>query len=188
MDFIGSLIQQYGTFYAYIIVFLGSLVEGESVILSASALSYMGHLNIYTIMVIAFLGTWIADQALYMLGRKKGAVIFERFPKLKASSERAFKLLHKWDAWFIILCRFIYGIRVTSSIVVGAAGISPQRFIPLNTLSALVWTVISCLGGYALGPVVIVIFEYFNKIQQYIFLFAGLVFLVWIFKKIKKKS
>jgi membrane protein DedA with SNARE-associated domain len=187
MDSIATFIQEYGTTYAYLIVFLGALIEGESIILSASALAYMGHLNIYTIMVLAFLGTWFADQTLYILGRKKGEVIFERFPKLKKPAERAFVLLRKWDTGFIIACRFIYGIRITSSIVIGASGVPPHRFIPLNILSALIWTIVSCTGGYLLGPVVVSFFEHFNHIQKYlIFGLLAIGAFVFLRKKFKK--
>jgi membrane protein DedA with SNARE-associated domain len=187
MQSIASFIQEYGTTYAYVIVFLGALIEGESIILSSSALAYMGHLNIYTIMLLAFMGTWFADQMLYILGRQKGEVIFQRFPKLKKPSEKAFHLLRKWDAGFIIACRFIYGIRTTSSIVVGAAGIPPHRFVPLNILSAVIWTIVSCGAGYLLGPVVISFFEHFNQIQKYL-IFGVLLILVIVFVRKKTKK
>lgn len=188
MDFIISLIQQYGAFYAYVIVFLGSLIEGEAIILSASALAYMGHLNIYKIMCIAFCGTWFADQALYMIGRAKGKVIFEYFPKLQKPAQKGFELLRKWDAGFIIACRFIYGIRITSCMVVGAAGIEPRRFIPLNILSAIIWTLVSCTAGYLLGPIVVAFFENFHRLQKYILLFFSILLIVWIlWKKFHKK-
>jgi membrane protein DedA with SNARE-associated domain len=174
--------------YGYLAVFLGSLIEGESIVLSASALSYHGHLNLYKVMLTAFLGTWFADQMLYMIGRKYGVALFDRFPRLKPSAERAFVLLKRWDAGFIIACRFIYGIRTTSCIVVGASGIPPRRFVPLNILSALIWTIVSCTGGYFLGPLMMQIFENFHLIQKYflvaIFLFA---FVIFVFFYIRKK-
>ena len=118
-------------------------------------------------MIIAFLGTLLADQGLYYIGRHYGNRFFERFPKLKKKSERSFTLLHKWDAWFIISFRFIYGIRTISPIVIGAARVEPRRFIPLNLLSAVIWTLISCIGGYLLGGTFEVIIENFHVIKKY---------------------
>ncbi len=160
-----AFVQEWG----YWAVFFGSLIEGESVILTASSMAFAGYLSLYKIMIIAFFGTLIADQALYALGRVYGPTIFERFPKLSKSSEKAFSLLHKYDVWFIIVSRFIYGIRITSAIVIGAAGISPKRYIPLNILSAIIWTLVSCISGYLLGDVMISIIENFETIQKYFF-------------------
>lgn len=166
-----AFVQEWG----YWAVFFGSLIEGESVILTASSMAYAGYLSIYKIMIIAFCGTLIADQALYFVGRIYGPAIFERFPSLKKSSEKAFRLLHKYDIWFIILSRFVYGIRISSAVVIGAAEISPQRYIPLNILSAFIWTVVSCVGGYLLGDVMMSIIENFETIQKY---FLGSVLLL----------
>lgn len=147
------------------------MVEGESVILAACVMAYMGYLSVAKIVVIAFLGTLIADQGLYYVGRHYGHRLLNRFPSLQSPSKKAFKLLHRWDIWFILSFRFIYGIRTVSPIVIGSAGISPQRFIPLNLLSAVVWTAISCTGGYLLGGVIDAID--FSLVERYIFLFSG---------------
>ncbi|MES2608290.1 MAG: DedA family protein [Pseudomonadota bacterium] len=172
--------------WGYLAVFLGSLVEGESVILTASAMARLGHLSIVKVGVIAFMGTLIADQVLYFVGWYYGDAIFERFPSLKKKSARTFELLHKYDAAFIIACRFIYGIRVTSSIIIGAAGVKPWRFIPLNFLSAAIWAAVSCTAGYLLGHVVLEVFENFETVQKYfIFGVLGLLALIFAFFKIR---
>ena len=140
--------------WGYVAVFLGSLVEGESVILTATFLAYNGYLSLPKIMVVAFIGTFLAEQSCYAIGRYYGAALFDKFPKIKPKAEKAFVLLKKWDVWFILTCRFIYGIRTISPIVIGAAGIPPKRYLPLNLLAALIWVVISCVGGYMLGGAV----------------------------------
>jgi membrane protein DedA with SNARE-associated domain len=163
--------------WGYLAVLLGSMIEGESVILTACVMAYMGYLSIAKIVVIAFIGTLLADQGLYYVGRLYGHRILERFPKLKASSEKAFRLLNQWDIWYILSFRFIYGIRIISPVVIGAGGIPPRRFIPLNFISAVVWTSVSCTGGYLLGKVIDAID--FSDVEHYIFLgSAGLLALV----------
>jgi membrane protein DedA with SNARE-associated domain len=165
-----SFVQNWG----YIAVFLGSLVEGESVILTASAMAKLGYLSIYKVAIIAFTGTLIADQGLYFVGWVYGPSLFDRFPKLRPSFDRATRLLHRHDAAFIIACRFIYGIRITSPIVIGAAGVSPARFVPLNILSAAIWASISCAGGYIVGDIMIDLFHAFFNAQKYFFLGVAL--------------
>lgn len=167
MEHFIEIVKEWG----YIAVLLGSMVEGESVILTACVMAYMGHLSIAKIVAIAFVGTLVADQGLYYVGRLYGHKIINRFPKLKAPSEKAFQLLHKWDIWFILSFRFIYGIRIVSPIVIGTAGVPPRRFIPLNFIAALVWTSISCTGGYLLGGLIDAI--EFAVVEKYIFLISA---------------
>ena len=150
MDYLIDVIKDWG----YIAVFLGSLVEGESVILVACFMAHLGYLSLTKIMIIAFCGTLFADQALYYVGRYYGQALIQRFHSLHAPANRAFKLLHRWDIWFILSFRFIWGIRTISPIVIGSSGITPRRYSPLNLLAALVWTLISCIGGYLVAGII----------------------------------
>lgn len=176
-------IQEWG----YIAVFLGSLIEGESIILTASAMASQGYLDIFKVTVIAFIGTTLADQLLYFLGYYYGDRLFEKFPSLDQPSKKAFYFLHKYDIWFIIACRFIYGIRVASAIVIGAAKIPAKRFIPLNILSALIWAIISCGSGFYLGEILFDWFEHSENIQRTIFYgITGITLIILIFFKIRK--
>ena len=150
MDYLIDFIKNWG----YIAVFLGSLVEGESVILVACFMAHLGYLSLTKIMIIAFCGTLFADQALYYVGRYYGPALIQRFHRLHAPANRAFKLLHSWDVWFILSFRFIWGIRTISPIVIGSSGIAPRRYTPFNLIAAIVWTLISCIGGYMLSGVI----------------------------------
>lgn len=165
MEQVIEFVQNWG----YYAVFLGSLVEGESVILTACVLAHMGYLNIYYIMGIAFVGTLFADQSLFLVGRRYGPTLFKKYPHLKTRSERVFKLLKKYDVWFILTFRFIYGIRTLSPLVIGASDmVSLRRFAPLNFIAALIWVLLSCFLGYVvLGETVEQVLENFDIIKKY---------------------
>lgn len=166
MEYFHNLFETWG----YLIVFLGSMIEGESIIIPACIFSYNGHLSITKIMIIAFTGTLIADQGLYYIGRYYGKRIIKKFPRFKSPSERAFKLLHQWDYKFILSFRFIYGIRFISPIVIGAAKYPPRRYIPLNFIAAVAWTLISCGVGYFLGSIIEIIG--YAIVEKYMFRFS----------------
>jgi membrane protein DedA with SNARE-associated domain len=187
MDYILDFVKNWG----YWAIFLGSLIEGESIILTASGLAAFGYFDIQKVMLTAFCGTLLADQGLYYLGYFKGSAIFERFPSLRKSADKAFVMLHKYDIWFILSCRFIYGIRVVSSIVIGAAHVKPLRFSILNVIAAIIWTVISCMGGYFLGDVMEEWMKNFESSQKIlmavVLLIISLPLLITLYKKIKKK-
>lgn len=183
-----SFVYQWG----YLAVFLGAIVEGETVILTASALSALGHLNLYKVMAITFCTTVVVDQGLFLVGRRFGPNFFDRFPKFRSRADRAFTLLHRFDRWFILTFRFIYGIRVISPIVIGVAGIEHKRFAPLNILSALIWTTVSCYSGYALGDALESLFQNLEKAKHYFFMVvaigAVLMGLYWCWKRYRRKK
>jgi membrane protein DedA with SNARE-associated domain len=164
-------IKQWG----YIVVFLGSMIEGESAVVTAGFLAHEGYLSLPKIIVISFFGTLIADQGLYHLGRYQGVYFLTRFPRLKSRTDRAFLLLHRYDGYFILAFRFIYGIRTISPIVIGVSGISPKRFTILNLIAASIWSVLSCLAGYFFGDVVMNQQNYLSK-----YIFVGLLVVVMV--------
>ncbi len=176
--------------WGYIAVFLGAIVEGETVILTASALAALGYLDLYKIMAITFCTTVVVDQGLFLIGRRYGPGFFERFPKLRPRADRAFRLLHRFDKWFILSFRFIYGIRIISPIVIGAANIEHKRFATLNILSALIWTTVSCYSGYMMGDVLEKLLKNLEIVKHYVMIGLGVAALAaavfWIWKKYKK--
>lgn len=178
-----SFVQDWG----YIAVFLGAIVEGETVILTSSALAALGYMNIYKIMLITFCTTVVVDQVLFQVGRKYGPAFFEKYPKLRPRVNKAFHLLHRFDRWFILSFRFIYGIRVISPIVIGAAHVDPKRFTPLNILSALIWTLVSCYSGYMMGDVLEKVLKNIETAKHYLTLGVGAVAIIAIAYFIWKK-
>jgi membrane protein DedA with SNARE-associated domain len=150
-----SLLQNFIQDYGYLTVFLGAMVEGESVIITASALAATGMLSIGWVMLVTFLGTLFADQAIYLLGLRYGPSAVRRlrtrFPKLEPHIDKGLLFLKRKETFYILSFRFIYGIRVISPFLIGAQGVPFKRFSLLNLLSAFIWTVISCLFGYFLG-------------------------------------
>ena len=142
---------QYGPLVGYIVLLLGSFVEGESVVLTAGFFAYKGYLSLPLIMLIAFSGSLFADQLLFFLGRIYGPGMLERKPALKEKAEKTFAMLHHYHIWFILGFRFVYGIRTVSPFVIGASGISVKRFAILNVIAAAIWAVLSCYAGYLLG-------------------------------------
>lgn len=146
-----QLFLEHGAHIAYLILFLGSLVEGESFVLTAGYLAHKGFLSFPAIVVISFCGSVGADQILFFLGRHYGQPMIDRHPKWKPRADKAFRLLHKYNVWFIMGFRFIYGIRTLSPFIIGASGISIKRFAILNVISGAFWALTSCGAGYAIG-------------------------------------
>jgi membrane protein DedA with SNARE-associated domain len=141
--------------WGYFAVFIGSIFEGEVILITASAIAALGYLSIYKIFFLAFTTTVIVDQLLFWVGYKIGTDwIIKRIPKLEKARDKVFSLLHRMDILFIFAFRFIYGIRTVSPLVIGSAKIRPARFVFFNILSGLCWALIGCFLGYTIADVV----------------------------------
>lgn len=183
LKYIWSLVEYYMEFYGYWIVFFGSLVEGESILFLASTVAAQGKLNIFGIMIVAFVGTLIADQASFYYGHHYGQAFIEKRDWLKKRSDRVMSLLHKYDVFFIILMRFTYGIRVAGPIIVGSSGLSPKRFIFWNIISAAIWSVASCTAFYLFGEQIL---GFFKNTEYLLFSLIGIGVTLWILHKAQK--
>lgn len=134
----------------YIVLFLSACFEGESVVLTASSLAYSGYLSLPHVVGITLIATIIADQLLFHIGRVYGPRILLNRPKLRKKATYILTMLKRYNAIFILVFRFIYGIRTVSPLILGTSDLSTKRFTILNIVSALIWTVVSCYGGYAI--------------------------------------
>lgn len=114
--------------------------------------------------------------------------LIDRHPKLKEKSQRVIEFLRKYDSVFIFGCRFVYGIRNVSPVMIGVANIPPLKYSALNIPAAFVWAVAVAGAGYAFANVV----EKAKDNLQYV-QYGALVLLIgalfyFIFKKNQKRK
>ena len=150
-ELILSNLQEWG----YWVVFIGSIFEGELILLSSSAAAALGYLDIYKIFIIAFCTTVIVDNILFFIGHRLGIDwLIKKFPKLEPAKNKAFKFLNKMDIFFIFMFRFIYGIRTISPLIIGSAHIKPIRFLVCNLISGFIWAALGCFIGYSISGLI----------------------------------
>ncbi|PPE03970.1 DedA family protein [Holospora curviuscula] len=175
--------------YGYWAVFLGSLIEGESIILTSSAMAAAGYFSIQKIMIIAFCGTLLADQSLYLLGYVYGPGVLTwirfRLPKMTPYIDKALIFLARYQNIYILSFRFIWGVRIISSIIIGAQKVPVLRFAILNVVAAAVWTVVSCMAGFLIGETLLYGLENYGGVVSGSLVLGGIfTFFVWkIWKK-----
>jgi len=174
-EFVGNWahIAEFVKDWGYVAVFLGSMIEGESVIFIAGFFAHEGYLSLPKIIVVSFTGTLFADQALYFVGRHYGKSFIDRFPSFRPRADRAFNLLKQYDNIFILSFRFIYGIRIISPVIIGASGVSVKRFMLLNLIAAVIWSVGSCVAAYFFAHLVLEYLHLFPKVILGLVLLGG---------------
>ena len=137
--------------YGYLIVFLGAMVEGESIILTASMLSASGILSLYKVCALAFLGTCIAEQLMYNVGYYIGSKLIDKWHLSRKAFNKIKPVILNHETAYILTCRFIYGIRTISPLLIGIVRVNPKKYFMLNIIASAIWSVISCALGYSLG-------------------------------------
>lgn len=147
-----ELIGQYGDLF-YLVTFVWTAFEGETFVLIAGYAASLGYLNLPLLIVCAWLGSFVGDQAYFLLGRRFGPAMLRRFPRWQPGVTRALTLLERYNVGFILSFRFIYGVRNFSSFAIGMSQLSWPRFLFLNFIAAGLWATSFAGGGYLFGEV-----------------------------------
>ena len=140
------LIQHYG----YVIVFIGTFTEGETVLLAAAYAASGGYLNLYLVGLLAVTGSFSGDQVFFWIGRIWGSRVVARWPKLAPRITRMNALLNRYHLPVIAAMRFLYGFRIAGPIAIGMSRLKAFRFLWLNFISAMLWTLAIISAGYGL--------------------------------------
>ena len=137
--------------YGYLAVFVGALLEGEAILVLGGFAAHQGHLDLATVLLVAFVGGTLGDQLFFWFGRAAGPRVLQRYEALARAGERVGRLLMRHDAALIFGIRFMYGLRIAGPIAMGALGVVPRRFALFNVLGAAVWAPLVGGAGYLFG-------------------------------------
>jgi membrane protein DedA with SNARE-associated domain len=140
--------------YGYLAVLVGTMLEGETIVVLGGVAAHQRILHTEYVMLAAFVGSFVGDQALYIAGRLWGPRVLTRLPSWRPRVEQALGILSRHQVAFILGFRFVYGLRAVSALAIGMAGVRPGRFLILNLISAAVWAFSITALGYVAGEAV----------------------------------
>jgi len=190
MDFLQRLIQDYG----YLALFIGTFLEGETILLLAgfAAHSDKFQLDIVYVILTAFAGSLSGDQLAFYIGRYFGKKLVGKSEKWRSRIERVHRMLEKYHEILILSFRFFYGLRNLTPFTLGSTPISGAKFFALNAIGALVWAIVFALVGYVFGSVLEnVLVKALDNVHHAQFIILGLAaviaFFFWIRKIYKKR-
>ena len=146
---LAQLVQTWG----YPVVFVGTLLEGETVLLLAGLAAQAGYLELPWVIATAAAGGITGEQIWFFVGRRNGERLLERFPRLRPRAERMRELLARHHLPVILSLRFLYGLRTVGPIAIGMSPVPWMRFTALDFAAAAVWAVAVASAGYAFGQV-----------------------------------
>lgn len=160
----------------------GIPAPGETVLIAAAFYAGLGQLNIFTVVLVGFIGAVVGDNIGFAIGEYGGHPLVERFGKyVFLTSAR----IHKLEAFFsqhggkvVTVARFIEGLRQANGIIAGLSEMKWPKFIAFNALGAAIWVSFWSAVGYYSGNHI----QTFLRYQLYltIAVFAGLAIFVAI--------
>ncbi len=172
---ISSLVQDYG----YVAVFIGTFLEGETILIIAGFAAHRGYLSLPLIMAVAAISSFLVDQLYFGLGRRYGPVILNRFPTFRPRAERVQTLLNRYDRLLILTIHFLYGLRALGPMAVGMSEVSWQRFLPLSLIGAVLWAILISGVGYAFGNLLELLLQDLRGFEEWILVAIAVLGATW---------
>jgi len=146
---LGRMVEQYG----YLAVLVGTFLEGETILVLGGLAVFNGHLQMQGVILCAFVGSLCGDQLWFYIGRRGGRALLTRKPRWKPAMDRIDQLMTKHQMWFVVIFRFLYGLRTVAPFAIGMSRIRIPTFMLLNMIGAAVWAVSVAWLGYFIGDV-----------------------------------
>lgn len=179
---VDQIIAEHGALI-YALTFVWTFFEGETFVIFAGAAAQQEKLAFLPLLLAAWFGSFAGDQLWFWLGRTQGKKLLAKRPGWKPGIERAMGWIERYDTWFILTFRFVYGVRNFASVAMGIAKIDPLRFAALNFVAAFLWAVTFVGFGYVFGHAMESVFGdiagYFHYVMLGVFVLAiGVIALV----------
>jgi len=149
--------------YGYVILFLWSLLEGETGLIMAGVLCHTNDMSFPMAVLIAVLGGFTGDQVYFYIGRFNRGFIQRKLYKQRRKFAIAHLLLKKFGWPIIFLQRYMYGLRTILPMSIGITKYSGKKFALINLVSALAWAVFTISPAYIFGEEILTVLSYARK-------------------------
>ena len=131
----------------------GFLVHGELVLLAGGVAAERGDATLVLVWLLAACAAVAGDVVSFVMGRRLGRPFIERHGRrVRLDAGR----LARVDRFFtrhggkaVVLGRFTGFLRATLPFVAGSSGVALRRLLPFSIASALAWTALFTVLGYA---------------------------------------
>jgi membrane protein DedA with SNARE-associated domain len=174
--------------FGYLAVFVGTFLEGETILVLAGFFAERGHMEIVMVIIVAFFGAFIGHVFWFWLGRAKGVALLERFPRMKKHFGKGIRMFERYGAPAIFITQWLYGLRITCAVIIGISRISTMKFLIYEAVSCLAWSITIALAGFYFGKAVERVLGRAAHIEKY-----GLIALVvvgvgiWLYHQWKER-
>jgi len=175
------ILMDYLQIHGYWVLFIGTFLEGEAILIFAGFLACQGYFNIYGVIISAFAGSFLGDQVYFHIGRVKGPPLLKFFTARARKFRKALRLIERYGSFVAFVSRYTYGLRILLPIILGMTNLSARRFLVLNLASALSWAILFALAGFLFGKGAALFVDDLERYEPYLLLIlAGLIGCMWL--------
>lgn len=176
-----QFLREYLELHGYWVLFLGTFLEGEAILIMAGFLAFQGYLDLTLVILTSFAGSFLGDQFYFYLGRWKGPLLLKIFTSIARKFRKALRLIEKYGNFVAFISRYTYGFRIILPIILGMTKLPATRFLWINLLSALLWAAIFASAGYLFGKSASLVVEDVQRYEPILMLvLLGLIGCMWL--------
>jgi membrane protein DedA with SNARE-associated domain len=183
-------VQEFITQYGYIAIFILTFFEGESVLIAAGFLAFSGYLDVYLIIIVSTIASYVGHGAFFLIAFKRREPFINfasRF--IKINLKRLESLMLRYGVAAIYISQWIYGFRLMSAAVLGLSRMGKTKYFINLLISCLIWATICTYAGYFFGTALKDILGDIKAYEKHIVvgvLAAG--FIIWLIRYVLKKK
>lgn len=161
-----SLLHTYG----YLLIFVGTVAEGETLLLLGGYFAQQGYLSLGGVMLTAYIGAVCGDQMFFHLGRRHAKRLLLRFPRLRERVNVALSKVENHQVKVVLSMRFLWGLRIALPVSLGLTDMRATKYLWLDLISAAVWATTFSLLGYVAGQF---ISDFIHDLKRFEYWIAG---------------
>jgi membrane protein DedA with SNARE-associated domain len=145
----GPKLDYLGVLVAAAVSWAGLPGPGEAALIAAAISAAHDHLDLSSLIAVAWLGATVGGLVGWLVGLKAGRGIVTARGPLR---HHRLAVVARGDRFF---ARFgVVAVLFTPSWIAGIHSMRWTQYVPINIASALVWALGIGIGAYALGPVI----------------------------------
>lgn len=142
-----GFLEQYG----YVALFVGTFLEGETVLIIAGLLAYSSYLDLSWVITVAFVGSYIGHLFWYGLGRWKGKELLLKIERFERNYFKVQSFVDKYGGLSILVAQFLYGTRMIAAVGFGVMAMRFRKYALLQFLVSILWAGVIGGLGYLFG-------------------------------------
>jgi membrane protein DedA with SNARE-associated domain len=150
--------EDFLTKFGAIGVFLGASFEGQTAVVIGGLLARQHLLPLWLVFGSATAGSGLVDHLLFVAGRQYRLHRHVVRVSAQPAFARALRFIERFPVSYILVFRFIFGLRLASPIAIGVSRVPTWRFALLNLAGAAIWAGAFTAAGYLFGETVIRLF------------------------------
>jgi membrane protein DedA with SNARE-associated domain len=147
-----DLIRQHGQ-AVYAFVFAYATSHGMIMALFAGYAAQTGALDVVTVFLASWAGSFVGDAVRFWVGRRYGTSWLRSFPRIESGMQKAARLVDRHYLWLPLVHRYPNGIRNVAGFAFGMSNMSWPLFLTLNVIGAGIWAGVTVYAGYAFGQI-----------------------------------